>query len=150
MGPPIPAFMSSAFGGGLRLLGRRPLGCLGAEVRGERELEQLRQQLLDLLRLSHDDALVDDPEDAADDRLLEGARQFLAVRGDLAAHAKERYEGLDRALVALDRGGAGGERLDDAGPRQGGLAGDVVKEGGEAGVNPARPRIDLAGGVDDA
>src|SRR4051794_27273102 len=149
MGPPIPAFMCSA-AAGLRLLGRRPLRCLGAEIRSEGELDQLRQQLLDLLRLSHDDALVDDPKDAADDRLLERARQFLAVRGDLAAHAEERYEGLDRALVALDRGGAGGERLDDAGPGQSRLAGDVVREGGKARVDPGRPGVDLAGGVDDA
>ena len=70
--------------------------------------------------------------------------------GDLAAHAEERHEGLDRALVALDRGGAGGERLDDAGAGQGRLAGDVVEEGGEAGVDPGRPGVDLAGGVDDA
>src|SRR4051795_13553539 len=112
MGPPIPAFSCSA-AGGLRLLGRRPLGCLGAEIRSEGELDQLRQQLLDLLGLPHDDALVDDPENAADDRLLERARQFFAVDGDLAAHAEERYEGLDRALVALDRRRAGGEGLDD-------------------------------------
>src|ERR1700710_1223168 len=130
MGPPIPALSNSAVGG-LRFLARRPLGCLGAEIGSEGELDQLRQQLLDLLRLPHDDALVDDPEDAADDRLLEGARQFLAVRGDLAAHAEERYEGLDRALVALDRGGAGGERLDDAGPGQGRVAGAVEGGGGK-------------------
>src|SRR3954468_2120961 len=99
MGPPIPAFMNSA-AGGLWLLGPRPLRCLGAEIRGERELDQLRQQLLDLLRLSHDDALVDDPEDAADDRLLERPRQFFTVRRDLAAHAEERHESLDRTLVA--------------------------------------------------
>src|SRR6478735_5058851 len=113
-----------------RFLGRDPLGGLGTEVRREGKLDQLRQQLLDLLRLPHDDALVEDPEDAADDRLLERPRQFLAVRGDLAAHPEERHEGLDRALVALDRGGAGGERLDDAGAGQGRLAGDVVEEGG--------------------
>ena len=68
---------------------------------------------------------------------------------DLATHAEERHEGLDRALVAVDRGRAGGERLDDAGTGQGRLAGDVVEEGREAGVDSRRPAVDLAGGVDD-
>src|SRR5918996_3464382 len=114
MRPPIPASWLPGRRRGLGLAGD-PLRSLGAEVWSERELHQLGQELLDLLRLAHDDALVDDPEDAADDRLLERRRQLVAVRGDLAAHAEERNEGLDRALVALDRGGPGGERLADAG-----------------------------------
>src|ERR1700755_1564884 len=100
--------------GGRLVLRHRALGGIGAEVRGERELHQLRQQFLDLLRLSHDDALVDDPEDAADDRFLERFRQLLAVRRHLPAHPEERHEGLQRALVALDRRRARRERLDDA------------------------------------
>ena len=76
---------------------------------------------------------IDDPEDPADDRLLECPRQILALRRDLAAHAEERHEGLDRAFVALDRGRAGGERLDDAGAGQRRLGRHVMEEGGEAG-----------------
>src|ERR1044071_8944997 len=147
MGPSIPAFTCSA--PAAEWLGRRPLRCFRAEVRRERDLDQLRQQLLDPLRLPHDDALVDDPEDATDDRLLERPRQLLAVWRDLAAHAEERYEGLDRALVVLDRGRSGGERLDDAGSGQGRLAGDIVEEGGEAAVDSGGPGVDLAGGIDD-
>src|SRR5680860_518366 len=133
-----------------RRFGCRALRRLGADVRGERELHQLGEELLDPLHLSHHDALVDDPEDPADDRLLECPRQILALRRDLASHAEERHEGLDRAFVALDRGRAGGEGLDDAGAGQRRLAGDVVEEGAEAGVYPGGPSVDPAGGVDDA
>src|SRR4051794_10877120 len=103
MGPPIPV-PGSTRSWCRWLLGGDPLSCLGAEIRGEGELDQLGQQALDLLGLSHDDALVEDPEDAADDRLLQRPRQLVALRGDLAAHAEERHESLDRALVALYRG----------------------------------------------
>src|ERR1044072_3398041 len=149
MGPPTPAPWSAPGRSRLGLAGDA-LGGLGAEVWGERELHQLGQQLLDLLGLPHDDALVDDPEDPADDRLLERRRQLLALRRDLAAHAEERHEGLDRALIALDRRRAGGERLDDAGAGEGRLAGDITEEGGERGVDAGRPGVGLAGGVDDA
>src|SRR6185295_2595520 len=111
MGPPIPA-PGSTRSGCRRWFGGDPLCCLGAEIRSEGELDQLRQQVLDLLGLPHDDALVEDPEDPADDRLLERPRQLVALCRDLAAHAEERDEGLDRALVAIDRGGTRRERLD--------------------------------------
>src|SRR5680860_361199 len=45
-----------------RRFGCRALRRLGADVRGERELHQLGEELLDPLHLSHHDALVDDPE----------------------------------------------------------------------------------------
>jgi len=72
------------------------------------------------------------------------------VVGVLAASAQQRDEGLQRLLVALLRGLAGGERLDDAGARQGGLVGDVFEEGPETGDCPGLPAVGLGRGVDDA
>ena len=82
------------------------------------------------------DLLVDDPGDAADQRLFDRLRQAVVLR-DVAPGQLD--ETLHRVLVALGRGGGRREGLDHAHPGQRRLLGDVLEEGGEAGLNPLLP-----------
>lgn len=82
------------------------------------------------------DLLVDDPGDAADQRLFDRLRQAVVV-GHVAPGQLD--EALHRVLVALGRGRGRGESLDHAHPGQSRLLGDVLEEGSEAGLDPLLP-----------
>ena len=66
-------------------VGGGPLRRLGTDVRRQGEVDEVGEERLDLLGLPLDDALVDDPEDAADDRFLECVGEVVAEGRFLAA-----------------------------------------------------------------
>ena len=89
-------------------------GSLGSEVRGERELQQLGKQIFDRPELGKQQALVENPEDSADQSLLERLRQsgapaVITQMGREAAvlidiESFRRSEAEREILAALARG----------------------------------------------
>ena len=119
--------------GRCRLYRRGLTGDLSAEVRGECELDEIRSEILDPLRLAAQHSLVDQPVEAAENRLLGAGGLGRARLGGVIA--QQPGENLHHLLVSLP---IAADPSEGASSRQARASSGCSDDVAEQGADPSR------------